>query len=320
MPEGQTPSSYLYEELRRFAGLSNREAARILLSDRPIFGGRSPRDRVEERTFLSREVVHQQPSNANPMLYGDFSQSAQTIVHRMAQRIGTRDAHQQITLRYSDEPARTMAALLDAYGRDGRIYLNTVMRVRSAQLTREGDRAVLLVMAFLAAGATSDPRTAANLVDQFTRRSLATALVTLETSVGQGAAQPATPAATSGLLGIVRVVNDAVKPPIYALSADPQGTVVGSIPTEGSCITDVEVDVSRRHLIIWRQQGHWWCQGLGSTNGTVLISGATKELVTVEAPRSMRRGKDQPTPVELQAGDTLCLGISTRFLVMQMQG
>ncbi len=319
MPDGQTPSSYMYDELRRFAGLSNRDAARILLSDRPIYGGRSPRDRVEERTFLSREVVHQAPNNINPAIYGDFSQSAQTITHRMTQRLG-QGAHQQIIARYTTEAAKAMAALLNRAGRDGRIYLNTVMRVQSARLARENDRAVLLVMAFISAGATADPRVAASLVAQFTRNNLATDLVTMET----GTPRRTPPMAVTPhpeLLGLVRVVDGAVKPPIYALSSGAQGTMVGSIPVEGSCITDVEVDVSRQHLIIWRQDGRWWCQGLESTNGTALISGATKELITVEKPRAMRRGNaDKSTPVEISPGDTLCLGMSTRFLVMQMQG
>lgn len=318
--DNHTPSSFLYDDLRRNAGLSNRDAAHIMLSAKPLYAGRSPRDRINERTFLSREVVHANPDNVNPSVFGDFSQSAQTITGRLVNALGGGEgAYAQVVARYSGETAQQMAAILNAYGRDGRIYTNTVMRVRSAQLRRENDRAVLLVMAFVAVGCLADPRAAASVVEQFTRRQLATDLVTMETSSGQRGRAPKAGAAAPDALGLVRVVDGAVKPPIHALSTDPQGTVIGSLPIEGSCITDVEVDVSRQHLVVWYQNGAWWCQGLGSTNGTYLISGSTKEVTPVELPRSAR-GTTKPSPVRLQAGDTLCLGINTRFLVMRVRG
>ena len=177
-----------------------------------------------------------------------------------------------------------------------------------------------MVMAFIAVGCLADPRSAAGQVEQFIRQQLGSDLVTMETSAGSAHTGVTVPTSERPeLLGLVRVVDGAVKPPIYALSHDAQGTVIGSIPVEGSCITDVEVDVSRQHLIIWQQEGRWWCQGLESTNGTVMISGSNKELITVEQPRSLRRGA-KPAPVEIRAGDTLCLGLRTRFLVMRMRG
>ena len=321
MPDNQTPASVLFDDLRRQAGLSNRDAARILLSTRPIYEGRSPRDRIEDRTFLSREVVHIRPENVNPSLYADFSQSAQNICARIVARFGGGDAaYAQVINYYSGDAMQRMAMVLNNYGRDGQIYINTVRRVRSAQLRRENDRAVLLVMAYVAVGCLADPRAAAAIVEQFTRRQLATDLVTMETSVGPsrtGAFMQQAPSNDS--LGLVRVVDGAVKPPIHELSSGPQGTLIGSLPIEGSCITDVEVDVSRQHLVVWQQAGRWWCQGLESTNGTVLINGATKEIVTVELPRSARRGV-APKPIEIKPGDTLCLGLNTRFLVMRMRG
>lgn len=316
MREGLTPTAYLFDELRQQARISNRDAALILLSTRPIYAGRSPRDRIGERTFLSREVVHVMPNRINPSIYGDFSQSAQTITSRLAGIHGWGDeAHMQVISRYAGEAATNMVRLLDAYGCEGRIYANTVMRVRSMRLARVSDRAVLLVLAFVVAGCLADPRAASDEVERFTREKLAREVGTLISDPAPKAQQTIFDG-TPSLLGLVRVVSGSIRPPIYPLSQGPKGTVIGSIPSEGSCITDVEVDVSRQHLVVWNQDGRWWCQGLQSTNGTFLIRGTTEEIVTVEKPRRSRSGESGP--VAVYAGDTLCLGRRTRFLVMKM--
>lgn len=316
MRDGLTPTAYLFDELRQQAGISNRDAALILLSTRPIYAGRSPRDRIGERTFLSREVVHVTPNKINPAIYGDFSQSAQTITSRLAGIHGWGDkAHAQVISRYAGEAATNMVRMLDAYGREGRIYANTVMRVESLRLSRESDRAVLLVLAFVVAGCLADPRAVSEEVERFTREKLAREMGTLISDPTPRAQQTMFDGAPN-LLGLVRVVSGSIRPPIYPLSQGPKGTVIGSIPSEGSSITDVEVDVSRQHLVVWHQDGGWWCQGLQSTNGTFLIRGTTKGLVRVEEPRSSRTTAS--VPVAISAGDTLCLGRRTRFLVIQM--
>jgi len=318
MRDAQTPTAFLFEELRKQAKLSNRDAALILLSTRPIYAGRSPRDRIGERTFLSREVVHVQPDRINPSIYGDFFQSAQTITSRLVGLKGWGDeAYQQVVSRYSGEAANMMVELLNAYGREWRIYANTVMRVHSMKLARENDRAVLLVLAFLAVGCLADARAASDLVERFANEKLARSFGTVITDV-QPKVQQTLFDNTPDLLGLVRVVSGVIRPPIYPLSQGPKGTVIGSLPSENSCITDVEVDVSRQHLIVWYQNQQWWCQGLDSTNGTFLISGRTGDIVVVEPPRSERSAHYAATPIPLESGDTLCLGRRTRFQVMQM--
>lgn len=314
----QTPGSYMYDELRKTAHLSNRDAAQILLSDRPIFAGRSPRSRISERTFLSRDVVHVQPDNVNPSFFADFSQSAHTITSRLVAVYGGGEAaYAQIVERYSGEVARQMSATLNAYGRDGRIYTNAVMRLRSASLRRQNDRAVLLVMAFIAVGCLADPHAASEVVDRFTQQHLASSLGTVVSGTPKRGGTVVGLEATDQL-GLVRVIDGAVRPPIHPLSLDPAGTVIGSLPAASSAITDVEVDVSRQHLVVWCQGGAWWARGMDSTNGTYLIAGSTQEIVPVELPRAMRAGA-QSSPVEIHPGDTLCLGRYTRFLVMSVR-
>ena len=315
----QTPGSYMYDELRKTAHLSNRDAAQILLSDRPIFAGRSPRSRISERTFLSRDVVHVQPDNVNPAIFAEFSQSAYTITSRLVGAYGGgANAYAQIVERYSGQVAQQMSSILNAYGRDGRIYTNTVMRLRSVSLKRQNDRAVLLVMAFIAVGCLADPHAVSEIVEQFTRKQLASSLGTV-ISGGPKRGGTVIGLEATDQLGLVRVVDGAVRPPIHPLSLDPAGTIVGSLPTRSNAITDVEVDVSRQHLVIWCQGGSWWARGMDSTNGTHLITGNTQEIVPVELPRALRSGGPS-APVEIHPGDTLCLGRYTRFLVMSVRG
>ena len=53
-----TPSSYMYSDLRSFGGITNKEAASELLTGRTLCSNGAPRDRINERTFLSRQIVH----------------------------------------------------------------------------------------------------------------------------------------------------------------------------------------------------------------------------------------------------------------------
>lgn len=316
MQGNQTPTEFVFEELRSQAGLSNRDAAFMLLSNRSLYAGRSPRDRIGERTFLSREVVHIQPNRINPAIYGDFTQSAQTITAHIARNYGGGEqAYRQIIERYSGSSCARMVALLNAYGYEGRIYANKTMRILSMDLPSEGDRAVMVVLAFVAAGCLADPRAASDLVDRFAREKLAREIGTVFSDPLPKARQTVFERATDEL-GLVRVINGAIRPPIYPLSQGPQGTVVGSLPTERSCITDVEVDVSRQHLIVWYEHQQWWCQGLGSTNGTFIVRAGTEEIVVVEHAR-FRRQTQKAVPVALMPGDILCLGRRTRFLVVR---
>lgn len=67
-----TPSSYMYSDLRSFGSITNKEAARELLTDRILCGNGAPRDRINERTFLSRQIVHATPSQVHPEFLATF--------------------------------------------------------------------------------------------------------------------------------------------------------------------------------------------------------------------------------------------------------
>lgn len=58
-----TPSSYMYSDLRSFGGITNKEAASELLTDRTLCGNGAPRDRINERTFF---IKADRPRNPKP--------------------------------------------------------------------------------------------------------------------------------------------------------------------------------------------------------------------------------------------------------------
>ena len=77
----ETPSEVLFDFLKCDLQINNREAARILISDKPMGSKPAPRFRITEKTFLSRRVVHVVPGTdkIDPEMFADFSQSVKNL-------------------------------------------------------------------------------------------------------------------------------------------------------------------------------------------------------------------------------------------------
>lgn len=307
-----TPSAYMYADLKSFAGIKNQDAAQILLTDRPVANGESPRERAAERTRLSREFVKSAPGDLPASFFADFAASALRIANHMVMRLGGTDAHERICLHYRESTVDGMVAALDACGRNGRLYANAVEHVAAMPLANERSRCSVFVLLFIATGCLGDPAEAAAQAEQFAASKLNGAF---RTQTAQTALNlPDTAPAPAELLALQRVVGGKLRPEVHAL--DPCGTVVGTLADGPADIVDVDADVSRRHLRIWRDGDRWLCEGMGSTNGTALISGADKRVHVVEPPRSNRTADWISHPCEIAPADTLCLGATTRFMVI----
>ena len=319
MAERELPSSYMYQDLHVQTGMSNQDLATVILSSRPIFQGRSPRDRVTERSFLSREIVHMQPERVNPALLADFSESARHLVSTMvSHKGGGAEATSAVVEHYSGEAGQHMADVLSRCGQDGQLYLNCARRLMAVKVSKEISRATLLLLLFIASGCLGDPRQAVGVTNQYLQQRLALDMGTLES--GMQGEVPARPREQEDVphLGLARLIDGVISLPIHELSADGEETVIGLLVTDGRGIASVGEDVSRRHLAIWMQDGRWYCRGLGSKNGSYLISGDDKRRVVIEEPRE-RRGAVEGGPVEVKAGDILCLGATTQFLALQVR-
>lgn len=311
----ETPSSYMFADLRTFGGITNKEAARELLSGETNYGGSAPRDRINERTFLSRQIVHAAPERIHPEFFADFIQSAQTITGKIVSNLGTPSAHEDAAAHYGGIAAETMANLLTQHSLDGNLYRNAVRRINAAPFSAQADKAVLLVTLFLVSGCLANPNAAVKTTRKLMEQKLAYTFSTLQPKIG--AEQPRREqAAKPELLGLIRIDNGIARSSVYPLSPSPEGTTIGLLATGPNGINDVDIDVSRNHLKIFKHGNAWFAQGLGSTNGTTLVSGADKSITPIELPQT-RRSEDS-LPTRIQHGDTLCLGATTQFLVLQI--
>ena len=304
-----TPSTVMYADLRSYGGLKNVDAARILLSAKLGPGGKTPRDRIESRTFLSREVVHASPEKVDPSIFADFFASTQTLYARVLAKAGGISALQGMTAHYGGPAAQEMIVSLEAFNLDAQIYRNEVTRLLHVRLRDDRDRPLLLFMLFCITGCLANPARAVKMVEDFAHskltQDLATVSVSVEDDMGMGG---------SASFGLLRVIGNVAQPPIHPLN--PAGSVIGSLATGMGAITDVGTDVSRIHAHVWFDGARWLCEGLGSTNGTFIILGEDKSTVVVEPPRKQRNPKASYPPLELHESDMLCLGGSTRFLVL----
>ena len=307
----ETPSSIMYADLRQFGGISNTDAARILLTDRIMFGGTSPRDRVSSRTYLSREVVHVDPSRVNPSIFTDFSISTQTLYSRIISRV---NSEALVSDHYTTETTEAMCATLTAHGLDAQMYHNEVARLRQVCLRTEHDRPLLLLMLFCVTGCLADAREATVIVEAFARNKLAQDLATV--TVAQSARSVTVLNDQGVSLGLLREIGGTAVPPIIPLN--PSGSTVGALATGPGAITNVEADVSRTHARIWREGDRWLCEGLGSTNGTTLIKKGVGTAISIEPPRSRRASWGTYPPVEIEEGDVLQFGLRTKYLVLNV--
>ena len=115
------------------------------------------------------------------------------------------------------------------------------------------------------------------------------------------------PAAPAHPLGLLRVQNSFVVSAPRWIQPSEQGVEIGALATGEGDITDVGDDVSARHAHIWCDaQNIWHVEDLSSTNGTVVVNGATRVCIQVEPGRS----------AQLNPGDELKLGESTTYAIL----
>lgn len=312
--EQPTPCAVMFDACKEFGGLSYKELASLVLSDRPVWEGRSPRSRVNDKTWVSRYVVHAFPGTVPERVFDDFDASARRVAAHLRRAEGPGRTSEETIGYFSGEAARRMKAALDAAGRDGTLYLNVLRRIGAMRDAQAGDQADLLVLHFLATGCTSDPRRSADVALGFAQRALGVSFKTTLPAVvdvdDEADAEPL-------YLCLLRVENGRIKGAPYYLNPGSEGTEIGSLSTARYSITDVEDTVSARHLRVWRaDDGRWYTEGLDSKNGTVLVSGADRREVVVEPPRSKREGFAS-RPVEILPSDELVLARDTVFMVME---
>lgn len=173
--------------------------------------------------------------------------------------------------------------------------------------------------ALAATGCLGDPVRASEITQTYTRQVLSSTFKTSLPSEGQIALNDDADCNVSLHIGLCRIVNGKIRMPAYAVSPGGNGAEVGSLTTSPGSINDVEMPVSKRHLLVYGDgNGNWFARGLKSTNGTTAIRGDTKAEEVIEPPLDERDGDYEPESVRIFPSDTLCLAETTQFMVVEL--
>ena len=307
----ETPSMVMYAAFKGF-GISNREIAGLLLNTRLTFDGHMIQSRIDDSSQLSRRIVRTAPGDLSIGLFNNFSLTcprlARSLIEKRAVRTCSGDrerAARELIVDLSGKCADDMTAALTAHGISEFAYRNMVTYVNHVELNDEAERAVLHVMLFTVTGCLGNPETASLLTIDYASQFLG---ADYQTSPAVMSNAPKLMESGNDMgIGLVRMVNNRISAGTHTHALNPKGTEIGLFPQSRHKVNDVGEDASRRHAYVWFEGGRWLVKDLGSTNGTQVIVGSTKEVVTLDPNGNAR---------ELHPTDILCLGTTTRFLVM----
>ena len=302
MSEYTRPREVVFWGLKDYWGITHLETLSILGTSRS-----ASYYATVNRSMLTRQLVKEEPGLYDADAFRPFSESAADLISTMHRAPRGPQRNGDIALLISGELNELMADALDRYGFDVVLYRNAIADIMGDSRLSDADRAQLLATVFCESGCTGDVRAAVD--DALTaNRTMGARFITAEDSDGPYAGIP-------NALALLRV--DSGGPGgHYILDDGPRGTEIGRQPISEGSITDVDMSVSKRHALIWRDaDGRWWVKGLNSTNGTALVDSATQTQIIVEPPRSERHPGEEYKPVEIRPGDILELAGTTHFLV-----
>ena len=313
-----SPSSVMYAELKAL-GVNNHDAAITLLDTDSAFGESTLRNRIESRAMLSRNIVHVAPGELDPSLFRSFSATVPKLMRLITESRSKKWRGEVSTIlenRLRESAAQSMEGALAEYGIEPSIYENAIGRISSMDLPAGNSKALLYLMLFVVTGCTGDPREGAHVVERTSKEYWDTTFNTPPTTFGEPAVSDIQ---GTRALGLIRVVDGHLKGnSFHLLATDGQRTEIGAFCSGDGAITDVDGDVSSRHAAIYEDNGRWYIVGLGSLNGTAVISGEDKIERVVEPPRRKHSLKAESEPYELFPADTICLGATTRYMVMPL--
>lgn len=317
-----TPCEALFDMMKRYGRIKNKELASLILSGRPLFDGVSPVSRINDKTWLSRFVVHAPIGSLQENYFADYSTSALRVVSRLKAHGRTSFTDQQILDMICGEEGGEMIQALIRTHQDVSVYENVLQRLSCESGFTVNERAEMAMILLITAGCSANVRKAAAQVVEFAKQvhgaGMATPLITPK-SIPYAARAHDNTSASAPTIALMRLVDGFLSGNPYWLDPNGEGIEIGSLALGEGAITDVDADVSGHHLLIQHaEDGIWYAKGLRSTHGTVLISGVDHAEVVVEAPREQRDiNSDAGACVPIHPGDELVLASHTRFVVLE---
>ena len=315
-----TPCTVLFSVMKRYGGISYKELAGLVLSGKPLSDGRSPVSRVNDRTWVSRFIVHAPAGSLQDAYFCDFGISALRVVSRLKSKEGRGLSSKQVLELVCGPQGAAMQDALAACRQNVTLYRNVLDRLRDGSHFSVDERAEVGMVLFIAAGCTANVQRAVSCALDFLQSVQGCRLATPVTASPLDVACEAEDLSGEGrrsCLQLLRVEQGCVVGEPHWVAPSKEGVEIGALALAPGSITDVGKGVSAHHARIWcDDQGCWFIEGLGSRNGTVVRSGATRECILVEPPRDEREGF-QAKPVRLRSGDELLLADDTAFIVLE---
>lgn len=315
-----TPCAVLFDTMKRAGGISYKELAGLILSGKPLSDGRSPVSRVNDRTWVSRFVVHAPAGTLQDAYFCDFNISALRVVARLKSKEGRGLTSDQVLALVSGPEGARMQEALAACRQNVSLYRNVLMRLGEGSRFSVNERAEVATVLFVAAGCTANVHRAVECALDFSQSVQGDRLATpvtaspLSIALAQDAqqCQSAPPS-----LQLLRIEHGCVVGAPHWIPPTEKGAEIGALSLSADAVTNVGKGVSAHHARIWCDaEGRWFIEGLGSRNGTLVRSGATRECTVVEPPCEEREGFVSH-PVRLRSGDELLLADDTAFIVLE---
>lgn len=314
MTSQATPCGVLFDIMKRHGGISHKELSRLILSGRPLADGKSPLSRSDDRTWVSRFIVHAPVGSLQERYFCDWGVGALRICARLRSNEGRNlDPESVLDLVYR-QAAEPMCAALSACNQNVTLYNNTMERVAHGEGFTAEERAELAMVMFVAVACCANARRATAYLNDYVRSIHGGRLVTVSTSVGSAASSA--PLASARALGVLRVVDGLVAGDIHWAQPGTDGLEIGALALGDGDITNVGPGVSGHHARLFcNEEGVWQVQDLGSRDGTVVISGADRAETVIAEPG--RKFAEPGEPYEVRPGDELVLAGTTRFLLIE---
>ena len=300
----RTPLEALFALFKGDFGLSHHALSQLILSDRPLHNGSTPRQMAANTSWLSRYVVHAPMDSLQDRYFADFTTSTRRVHARLNQA-----GHADEKIFGVVCASRLMTDALGSQGQSATVYRNALARLQANPTASPAERTRAALLLTIAVGCTGSIARGIDLISSHihTQAQAGDRLAPRPSAAGSRAeGSGACPPAHADLIGLIRLVDGRMASNLYVIPADADGSVIGALALGANAITDVELDVSAEHLRVWREKDRWLARDLGSTNGTTLLpaDGGTPRPLT-----SCR-------PVELHPGDRLRLGAYTTFVVV----
>ena len=303
--EDMTPCGAMFDFFKRNTHISHLDLCELILSNRPLADGRSPASRASDRSWVSRFIVHAPVGSLQERYFCDWGVAASRILSRLKTARRGRLTNAQVIELVTGPASAPFERALEGCHQDVHLYRNALTRLAQAEGLSTGERAESVLVLFVAAGCSANVRTA-----------VAYALDHANTACGGSTSTPtnltvdvsgSVSEAAPGPLGLLPVEGDFVAGEPHWVAPTAEGVQVGALSMGEGDVTDVGADVSAHHAHLWcDEEGGWWLEDLGSTNGTSLTDGATGELKALEPHK----------PASIHAGDMLHLGTSTTYAVI----